>query len=165
MIKTARLTLRPFLDSDQPAMMEMLTDSLIKKTYMIPDFDCEEQVIRLFRRFQELSLNKERFVVAIDLDGQLIGFMNDTGIKDDYIELGYVIHPKQHSKGYCTEALKGAIGFLFEKGFRTVGAAAFEDNIASRRVMEKAGMKLLEKTENIEYRGVNHRCACYSITK
>jgi len=164
-IKTQRLCLRPFLDSDQTAMMELLTNDIIKKTYMIPDFDCEEQVVRLFKRYQELSLKEERFVVGIELKGTLIGFINDTGIKDDYIELGYVIHPDYHNQGYCTEAFKAAIKALFKKGFRTVAAAAFEHNIASRRVMEKAGMEQLDKTESIEYRGVTYRCTCYAITK
>ncbi len=164
-ISTPRLTLRPFSDDDQGEMIEMLTNDIIKQTYMIPDFDSEEQVIQLFKRYQELSLKKDRFVVGIDLDGKLIGFMNDTGIKDDYIELGYVIAPKYHKKGYCTEALKAAIAYLFDQGFRTVAAAAFEDNIASRRVMEKAGMKRLDREESIEYRGVTHRCICYEVTK
>ena len=41
--------------------------------------------------------------------------------------------------------------------------AFFEENIASKRVMEKCGMIPIGKEEYIEYRGVVHRCVYYSI--
>ena len=64
-----------------------------------------------------------------------------------------------------TAALRAAIGELFEKGHTQVVCGAFEHNLASMRVMEKAGMTRLEKTDEIEYRGKVHRCIYYGITK
>ncbi|MBQ8599619.1 MAG: GNAT family N-acetyltransferase, partial [Oscillospiraceae bacterium] len=105
-IRTQRLLLRPFIDADQSTMLRLLTDTKIKETFMIPDFDDKEQVIRLFRRYQELSLSDKRIAGAIETEGQLIGFFNDTGIQNSNIELGYVIDPAFHNQGYMTEALK-----------------------------------------------------------
>ena len=102
-IHTKRLFIRPFLDHDEEIMLRLLTDSKIKETYMIPDFDCMEKVLRLFKRYQELSKTPERIVGAITLDDHVIGFFNDTGIRDGYIELGYVIDPAFHNQGYMTE--------------------------------------------------------------
>ena len=51
---------------------------------------------------------------------------------------------------------------LFAKGFREVVCGAFEENTASLRVMEKAGMEKLDITESIEYRGKVHNCVYYS---
>ncbi len=162
---TKRLHIRPFLDEDEETMLRLLTDSKIKETFMIPDFDCREQVLRLFLRYLDLSRSAERIAGAIVLDGQLIGFFNDTGIKDGYIELGYVIDPAFHNQGYMTEALTALISYLFEQGFTEIAAGAFVENPASLRVMEKAGMVRQSKEADIEYRGIVHHCAYYHICK
>jgi len=86
-LRTKRLLIRPFLAEDEEIMLRLLTDSKIKETFMIPDFDCREQVLRLFLRYQDLSLSPDRIAGAIVLNDRLIGFFNDTGIKDGYIEL------------------------------------------------------------------------------
>ena len=81
------------------------------------------------------------------------------------IELGYVIDPIYKNNGYATEALKASIKELFNVGFSKIIAGAFENNIASMRVMEKAGMKRSEIIEVVEYRGNTYNCKMYSIEK
>lgn len=161
--KTQRLTVRPFLDGDREKMIEMLYDESIKKTYMIPDFPDRTAAEKMFAAFMRLSLDASRFVGAISLGDELIGFMNDTEIAGESVEMGYVISPKYQNRGFCTEAMIGAINHLFEKGFSEVVCGAFEENAASLRVMQKCGMKLLDKIDVIEYRGINHNCLYYSI--
>jgi len=163
LIQTERLTLRPFSDGDREAMYALLTDSAVKETYLLPDFKSTEQLETMFRRFQTLSCDEDRCVAAIDLGGALIGFVNDVEIHDGRVEMGYVVSPAHHNCGYATEALRGVIAALFQRGFREVVAGAFESNPASIRVMIKAGMTRLDKTDNIEYRGRIHRCIYYSI--
>lgn len=163
--ETQRLTVRPFTEGDKAEMLEMLYDESIKKTYMIPDFPDAEAAERMFAAFLRLSKSPERYVGAISLGGELVGFMNDTEIEGDTVEMGYVISPKHQNKGYCTEAMKGAIEYLFESGFREVKCGAFEENEASLRVMQKCGMKLTEQTDVIEYRGQAHNCVYYSKIK
>ena len=119
----------------------------------------------LFLRMLELSQASAHYIRAICLDEAVIGFINDTEIKEDSIELGYVIDPAHHNKGYMTQALALAIRELFEQGFREVIAGAFSENIASIRVMEKCGMKRLSHTDTLQYRGKNHLCVFYSIKK
>ena len=43
-----------------------------------------------------------------------------------------------------------------------VYAGAFAENPASLRVMQKAGMTLMDKTEDLEYRGKTHHCIFYA---
>ena len=162
---TNRLTIRPFCDGDKEKMLEMLYDESIKKTYMIPDFESVEAAEKLFSAFMRLSMDEGRYVGAICLDNELVGFMNDTEIEGGTVEMGYVISPKYQNRGFCTEAMGGAIKYLFEKGFREVVCGAFEGNAASLRVMQKCGMNLLQKTDVIEYRGEKHNCIYYSIKK
>jgi RimJ/RimL family protein N-acetyltransferase len=46
-----------------------------------------------------------------------------------------------------------------------VTAGAFEDNLASLRVMEKCGMQPMEHTDTIEYRGCEHLCLYRAIDR
>lgn len=163
--RTQRLAVRPFRDGDKEKMLEMLYDESIKKTYMIPDFESLKAAERMFAAFMRLSNDPARYVGAISLGEELIGFMNDTEIVGETVEMGYVISPKHQNKGFCTEALSGAIKHLFENGFSEVICGAFEENAASLRVMQKCGMKLLQKNDVIEYRGEKHNCIYYSIEK
>ena len=160
-----RLILRPVREEDRKEMHSILTDAQVKKTYMLPDFETEEQVEKLFLRFIQLSSHPERFVRAIALEGKLIGFLNDVGIENGKIELGYVVSPDCWGRGYCTEALMGAMEWLFEQGFREVVCGAFSENKGSIRVMEKAGMEKVNFTEEIEYRDKIHTCVYYSKRK
>ena len=164
-ITTARLTLRPFCEADQDAAIGILMDSEVKKTYMIPDYETPEAAMPLFQRLQQLSLEENRFVRAICLQNQLRGFLHDVEIAGKRIELGYVIATAHKGNGYATEALTAAIAALFDRGFETVRCGAFEENPASCRVMAKSGMKPIEETEFIQYRGKNHRCVYYEINK
>ena len=79
-VKTKRLELRPFQDSDRDAAVRLLMDSRVKQTYMLPDFENESKAEGLFRRLMELSLKEGRYVAAISLDGQLIGFMQQSTV-------------------------------------------------------------------------------------
>ena len=159
------LMLRTFCPEDRTRMLEILTDNTVNKTYMLPDFDKKEDAIPLFEKLMGLSVNETRFVRCIALRGLVIGFLNDVQISDGRIELGYVIHPDAQGKGHMTAALKIAIRELFEKGFQTVVCGAFEENKASLRVMEKAGMMPIELTEIIDYRGKEHLCLYRAISK
>ena len=155
--ETNRLIGRPFLQKDQASVIEILMDPTVKQTYMLPNFPTEEDAIKLFRRLMELSQGDDHYVVAICLGDSLIGWINDTEQQGSSIEVGYVIHPRYHGQGYMTEALKAAIADLFCKGYTEVKAGAFEENIASIRVMEKCGMIQQKHMDEIEYRSVMHR--------
>ena len=160
-IKTERLILRSMCDTDCDDVCSLLTNKQIAKTYMLPDFKSREEEIELFNLLKNLSIDPDRFVYGIDLGGRIIGFINDVEISDDSIELGFVIHPDHHNKGYATETLTHAIDTLHDMGYTTVKTGAFECNLASRRVMEKAGMRRLDSTEEIEYRGVVRKCIMF----
>lgn len=100
------LVLKPLSETDEAAVIRILTDDIVKKTYMVPDFTSQDQAQKLFLRLKEFSRSQERFVQGIYIDEHLVGMINDVGIDGRRIELGYVIHPDHHNRGYCTEALK-----------------------------------------------------------
>ena len=62
----------------------------------------------------------------------------------DEVELGYRLRKSAWGKGYATEGSRALIrkGFT-ESGVQRVVAEAMAANLASRRVMEKAGLTLV----------------------
>lgn len=147
---------------DQEEILDLMTNHQIKQTYMLPDFVSREEAIPLFHRLLDLSRKDDHYVRGIYSDSILVGFLNDVEICGQSIELGYVIHPAHWGRGLATAALKLAIEELFRLGYQEVVTGAFAENTASIRVMEKARMQRLEKTDEIEYRGILHRCVYYS---
>ena len=163
--ETSRLAVRPFLEADRERMTDLFLDPVVKQTYMLPDFASREDAEKLFERLKTLSNTAGRYVWAICLEGECIGILNETEVTGDSTELGYALLPQYHNQGYCTEVLVGAIRWLRDRGFRQVVTGAFEGNTASLRVMEKAGMRKLDKWDEIEYRGQTHRCIYYAAGK
>ena len=165
-ITTERLTLSPYRQEDRARLAEMLQDPEITATFMVPDYPEEEQYYALADKLTAFSQTGDttHLEYGIFLDGQLIGFVNDCGYDDDEIELGYVIDPAFKGQGYATEAVKAVIGELRGMGFRKVLAGYFEGNHASRRVMEKCGLRPTGETEEEEYRGKTWKCYTCEMT-
>lgn len=162
-LRTERLLLRSFEETDRSQTIRLLRNEEISQTFMLPDFPDDAAADRLFDRILTNSQSDAHFERAICLEDKVIGFINDVEIKDGTIELGYVIHPAYKGRGYATESLTASIWALFQVGFRKIRAGYFEENPASGRVMEKSGMHRISKTEKIEYRGNVHRCLYYEI--
>ena len=79
--------------------------------------------------------------------GDLIGTANLFGIRAGQdAEVGYWIHPQARGRGVATEVCRLALRHAFTGvhdgglGLHRVRAVAAEDNTASRRVLEKAGL-------------------------
>ena len=165
-VNTKDLTLRSFTAEDFPSCAQILMHDEVKKTYMLPDLPDTQSAYPLFQKLSDLSADPYRYVYAIAFEGKLVGFMNDVEIDGNSIEVGYVIHPDWQNRGFATQALSALIKELFRVGFQTVKAGFFQENTASRRVMEKAGMRKIPYEDDIEYRGKTHHClycAAFSV--
>lgn len=165
-IKTRRLELKSYRSCDNEQLIKILTNTEITETFMVPEFKSEKQVLDLVCKLIEFSKTEDtnHLEYGIYFNDTLIGFINDCGIEDEEIEIGYVIHPDYKGQDYATEAVSAAIQDLFRMGFKKITAGYFEENIASRRVMEKCGMHQTDETDEEEYRGVKHVCRYFEIT-
>jgi len=80
-------------------------------------------------------------------DGSKIGFIAHfhvlhlgTGTKQ--LEIGYSLVPSERGKGYCSEAIQIMVDYLFlSKDITRIQAQTDQRNLASQRVLEKAGFK------------------------
>ena len=65
---------------------------------------------------------------------------------DDQIEIGFSVVPLWQGRGLATEALEKVLEYLTEnEGIPCVTAWCAAENVGSRRVLEKAGMRLLSE--------------------
>ena len=102
------------------------------------------------------------WAVVVREYGRMIGTCGFTRFhcESDCAEIGYVIHPAFWGRGIATEAVGEVIRFGFQRlELNRIEAKFMEGNEASRRVMEKNGMKfegILRQSMYIkgEYRNV-----------
>ena len=66
--------------------------------------------------------------------------------------LFYIIDEKYRNKGYATQCAVELLRYAFEDmGYESIQSGCAEDNKASYRVMEKAGMRLISRTKHGGY--------------
>ena len=164
-LHTKRLILKPFCEGDEDAVLRIITDERVAKTFMVPEIRSAEEGRKVFAALLKLSNTEGRCLLGIFLEDTLLGFINDVDISGKSVELGWAVHPNFQGQGYATEAAEALINKLFCEGFEEIRAGAFEGNDASFRVMEKLGMRRTSFEESIDYRGEKHRCIYYAIKK
>ena len=111
--------------------------------------------------------NKDIYAIRLKDTGRLIGIILYFDATEESCEIGYGIGHQCWNKGYVSEAVRCFIDFLFyEKGFSKIYASFFPENEASKRVMEKCGMKYdhFSKKE-LTYLEVERDLVYYSIIK
>ena len=78
-----------------------------------------------------------------------IGIVSKTDIYRKIFEIGFFISENFWGKGIATKAIKAATSYAFrELRYCKIYAEVFSDNIASRRELEKAGLKLEATLKN-----------------
>lgn len=149
-LETERLMLRRFtqadvdnlvaLDSD-PEVMRFLTGGAPTPRAVIEN-ETLPRILRDYERFAGYGV-----CAAIEKSsGDFVGWLSlrpydaaDPGT----VELGYRLRRESWGRGYATEGARALIRKAFtELGARRVYATTYQDNLASRRVMEKAGLTL-----------------------
>ena len=146
-VETPRLRLREFVEDDWPAVLAYQSDPRYLTYY--PWAERTETEVRAFvNRFLAWQGAQPRlkFQLAVTLrdGGSLIG---NCGIRLPEAgalaaALGYELAPQHWGHGYATEAARAMVDFGFETlGLHRIWGECVPENAASRRVMEKLGMK------------------------
>jgi len=143
--KTERLLLRPFLESDVPAVTQLAGDRAIADTtLLIPHPYTEDDAKRWIRSHpKSLEDGKESpWAITLKESKELIGAIG-IEVEPKYFrgELGYWIGKPYWGKGYATEAVGAMIRYGFDElGLNRIYATHFKRNVASGKVMQKNGM-------------------------
>lgn len=145
-IETARLVLRPVEDDDADDIFEIASDA---ETAKYTSWDAHKMVedsktlIRFIKK--RYSLNKpSNWAVILKSENKLIGlcgFVSGFAI-NSRAEMAFVISKAYRKKGYASEAVCETINFGFLKAdLNRIEAFCDADNTASKRVLEKCGLK------------------------
>ncbi len=151
-IQTARLLLRPIARDEAFALLQGETPPGLTFGQGYPsEFSREAIDIFVGDRAVEGSGYTPWHIIRRD-EGDLIGSIGWSSLQSGRAVVGYEIVEPLWGRGYASEALTGLIKYLFsQRGVDLVQADTFESHVASRRVMEKAGMRLVDtRTGNVD---------------
>lgn len=148
-LQTDRLTFRRFTMDDVDLVWAMDSDPEVMRYlnggFPIPRETIEREMLPLcLQRYQQYS-HLGVWAVHERESGAFLGRMGlhptDT---EGTISLGYRFMPAAWGKGYATEGARALIDRTFrETDVQRIIADTYEENIGSRRVMEKAGMRFV----------------------
>jgi len=144
-IITERLILRSFCLEDTEMFHKHIGNDKKVQEYFLMAFSETEEQTREFIADLVGKYDERKYWWAIELKDshEVIGQILGINARDYFfnIEIGYSIGQLYWNKGYTTEALKAVIDFLHEVGYHRIVCAFITENLASKRVMEKAGME------------------------
>ena len=92
-----------------------------------------------------------QFSVEERVSGRLVGDLGLSPAEGEpgVIKVGYTMAPEFQGRGYATEAVDVLVGYAFDTlDAEVVRAYASAENVASLRVAEKVGMRLVERIEH-----------------
>lgn len=152
-IETERLILRELLPTDDEGMFALNSDPLVHKylgTAPFTTIDQSRAIIDMIRgHYRDFGIG--RWAVIEKSSGDFIGW---TGLKFmnternghiNFIDVGYRFIPKYWGKGYATETAQASLEYAFTTMQQDmVYAMTAHDNHASRHVLEKCGLHVVE---------------------
>ncbi|HEY7851322.1 MAG TPA: GNAT family N-acetyltransferase [Ktedonobacterales bacterium] len=149
-LRTERLALRRFTQADVECLVDLDSDPEVMR-YLNGGMPTPRAVVaqEILPRFLRSYQRRDGFGVWAAIEhtsSDFVGWFGfqprgDTGAGE--IELGYRLRRAVWGNGYATEGARALIHKGFEElGARRVFATAYQDNVASRRVMEKCGLRL-----------------------
>ena len=175
-LETERLVLRRFTAADVDHLVDLDGDPdvmhFITGGRPTSRAEIEDDVLPAFLGYYERFAGYGFWAAIEKATGDFLGwfhFRPAAGSPPDEVELGYRLRKSAWGKGYAMEGSRALIrkGFT-ELGVRRVVASTMVVNLASRRVMEKAGLTLVrtfhqEWPDRIE--GDEHGDVEYALTK
>lgn len=152
-IETEKLILRELRSTDAEAYFKMDSNSDVHTYLGNHPMQTLEQANEAIAFVQQQYIENKigRWAVIEKSSGEFAGWSGLKLVKESwnnhthYYDVGYRLHPGYWGKGYATESAMAAL----EYGFNTmclpeiIGTANVE-NKASRRVLEKCGLKFIE---------------------
>jgi RimJ/RimL family protein N-acetyltransferase len=150
-LETERLVLRQFAADDVDNLVELDSDPevmrFINGGVPTPRDEIESDVLPRFLEYYDRFTGYGFWAAVEKSTGRFVGwfhFRPAEGSGPGEVELGYRLRRSAWGKGYATECSRALIekGFV-ELGVRRVWASTMVVNVASRRVMDKAGLKFV----------------------
>jgi RimJ/RimL family protein N-acetyltransferase len=153
-IATTRLVLHPVDESEARRIRER-APALDDRWAVDYPFDGDLAGLGAYLRAVEHHGEQRPFGyyrISLRQDGTAIGGIGFKGPpQDGVVEIGYGLVPSARSNGYATEALGAIVDLAAALHVTTVRADTDLDNIASQRVLEKAGFRPIREDREAKY--------------
>ncbi len=152
LLETERLVLREFTADDVDDLVELDADPEVVR--WTPDEsvsrdDVEQNILPHFRRYYAESPGFGFWAVELKRTGEFLGWFHlrpADGHGPDEPEIGYRLRRSAWGQGYATEGSRALIAKAFcDHPIRRVLAETSAIHTASRRVMEKSGLRLVRE--------------------
>jgi len=147
-LKTGRLYLRPLMAEDAPQLFELDSDPevmrFISKGQPNPLLKIQNEILPRVLTFYRSWPPQGFWAAHTRQDEQFIGWfhLRPDFLTPDEMELGYRLKRSAWGKGLATEASLAIVKKSFEQwGYYKISARTLVVNLASQRVMQKAGLK------------------------
>ena len=150
-ITTQRLVLRAFTEEDVEPLYHILRGKDVLRYFPpmdpLPRDRVQKMVLRLLKHWEARGYGL--WAVTSRATGTLMGRCGLQWLPDtEEVEVDFILGQAFWGQGFATEAARASLRYGFEELEleRVVGIVHVE-NIASRRVMEKLGMTMVEQRE------------------
>jgi len=149
--ETERLRLRPFTPADLERLVELHGDAEVMRYVTgtpTPREVVERTVLPRFLRHDQCRPALGVWAAEEREGGAFVGWFSlkrRPGAGNLEAELGYRLARAAWGQGYATEGARALVARAFALGMRRVVANVYEENLASRRVLEKLGMTLVRR--------------------
>lgn len=148
MIETTRTVLRNFQKDDLSALHDYAKLVGVGEGAGWKHHESLDETTAMLETF---IVNKRAYAIVSKKEQKLIGHISvhpdSEGGKDDTKELGFVLHPNYHNQGIMTEVIQAILDNLFSQDISYVYACCFQNNSASKRVIEKSGFLFEQEGE------------------
>ncbi|HZC74623.1 MAG TPA: GNAT family N-acetyltransferase [Gaiellaceae bacterium] len=147
-VETPRLTLRPFVAEDFAAMHAMRSGAEVARyLYGEPMSEDETRTLLEKKMVGSAWAQEDDWLTAAAVErasGTTVGDVSLHWVseRDKTAEIGFIIDPRHHGKGFATEAARALVEWAFASGFHRVIGRTEARNTASAHVLEKLGMRL-----------------------
>ena len=160
-IETERLRLRDWEDKDLLPFQKMNANPQVRRYF--PSLLSYRRSEIDMQRMDDILKEKGVGLFAVELKetGEWLGFIGVNYIPKGskypfkelpFYEIGWRLIPEVWGNGIATEGAKAVIKYAKEKGITEIYSFTSENNLPSRKVMEKIGMTFLD---NFEFPNLN----------
>ena len=172
-LATPRLRLRQFAEADVDDIWPVVSNPEFPKLMSWAAHTDRSETLGFVRAASESLAQNSGVRWAVEHEGKVIGSIaldsiefTMRALRIDRAELGFWLAPSQWNKGLMTEAADAVIRCAFQTiGLHKVSVGCIEQNVASRRVIEKLGFRYIGRLEDDVWRdGAWHTHLRYEMT-
>lgn len=145
-VETDRLLLRNFTYGDVDDVFEYCSQEGVGQMAGWPVHQSIDETKKILDGWTK---NKDIFAVVCKENGKVIGHLavnaDSEENREDTREFGCALNRNYQRKGIMTEAILAVLNCLFAQGIAFVWACCFQNNIASKGMIEKCGFSFQQE--------------------